>query len=228
MKIAMIGGGMVGQILGAKLIANGHEVVIGVRKPDAETSSKPRNYAETLGDWAEKTGGKVAAFADAAAAGEIVFNATSGLVSLDALTAAGAKNLAGKVLVDVSNPLDFSEGMPPFLPAALSERTSVGAEIQKAFPEALVVKAFNTISAPVMVDPSQIPGVQLLIAGNSAEAKAKVTALAKDEFAWQEVVDLGDISAARGTEHLMPLWLTLYVQANSPLVALKIIRGHGV
>lgn len=225
MKIAMIGGGMVGQTLGAKLIENGHEVTIGVRKPDAETLSKPRNYTETLGDWAARTGGRVASFAEAAAGAEIVFNVTSGLVSLDALKAAGAGNLAGKVLVDVSNPLDFSRGMPPFLPAALSEHTSVGAEIQKAFPEALVVKAFNTISAVVMVDPAQIPGVELLISGNSAEAKARVAGLARDAFGWQEIVDLGDISAAQGTEHLMPLWLHLFMQGNSPLVALKIIRG---
>lgn len=225
MKMAMIGGGMVGQTLGAKLIENGHEVIIGVRAADEETLTKPRNNAETLKDWSARTGGKLAGFAEAAAAGEIVFNVTSGLVSLAALTAAGAENLAGKVLVDVSNPLDFSQGMPPFLPAALSERTSVGAEIQKAFPEALVVKAFNTISSVVMVDPGKIPGVELLISGNSAEAKARVTALARDEFGWQAVTDLGDISAAQGTEHLMPLWLHLYLQAGSPLVALKILRG---
>lgn len=225
MKMAILGGGMVGQTLGAKLAANGHDVVIGVRVADDDTLSKPRNYAETLIEWVARTGSRVAAYAEAAAAGDIVFNATSGLVSLDALTAAGAEHLAGKVLVDVSNPLDFSQGMPPFLPAALSEHTSVGAEIQKAFPEALVVKAFNTISAPVMVDPSQIDGVQLLIAGDFADAKARVTALAQEEFGWREVVDLGGISAAQGTEHLMPLWLTLYMQANSPLVALKVIRG---
>ncbi len=227
MKIAILGGGMVGQTLGGKLVANGHDVTIGVRSADAATLSKPRNYAETLDDWVKATGGRAADFATAAAGAEIVFNATSGLVSLAALSAAGSENLAGKVVIDVSNPLDFSDGMPPFLPAALSERTSVGAEIQKAFPEALVVKAFNTISAVVMVDPGQIPGVELLISGNSAEAKARVAALARDEFGWQEIVDLGDISAAQGTEHLMPLWLTLYMQAGSPLVALKVIRGDG-
>ena len=225
MKIAMIGGGMVGQTLAAKLIENGHDVTIGVRRADAETLAKPRNYAQTLTDWAAKTGGRVASFADAAADAEIVFNVTSGLVSVAALTAAGAENLAGKVLIDVSNPLDFSQGMPPFLPATLSEHTSVGAEIQKAFPDALVVKAFNTISAVVMVAPLQIPGVELLIAGNSPEAKARVADLAREDFGWQQIVDLGDISAAQGTEHLMPLWLHLYLQGNSPLVAFKIIRG---
>ena len=190
MKIAMLGGGMVGQTLAGKLLSNGHEVTIGIRSAAAAELSKPRNFADTLKDWQ-----------------------------------AGAENLAGKMLIDVANPLDFSHGMPPFLPAALSERTSLGEEIQKAFPAALVVKAFNTISAPVMVQPALVPGVELLIAGNSAEAKARVAALARDEFGWAGVVDLGDIAGARGTEHLMPLWLRLFLQGNSPLVALKVIRG---
>ena len=120
---------------------------------------------------------------------------------------------------------DFSAGMPPFLPAALTEKTSLGEEIQKAFPEAWVVKAFNTISARVMVEPSLVPGVQLLIAGNSETAKERVRDLARTEFGWQEFVDLGDIAGARGTEHQMPLWLRLFVQGGSPLVALKVIRG---
>ncbi|MDP1668507.1 NADPH-dependent F420 reductase [Phaeovulum sp.] len=225
MKIAMIGGGMVGQTLAAKLLSVGHEVTIGIRAATEAELAKPRNYAATLNDWQAATGGRVTGFAAAAADADLVFNVTSGLVSLAALTAAGAANLAGKVLIDVSNPLDFSAGMPPFLPAALSERTSVGEEIQKAFPEAQVVKAFNTISAPVMVEPGLVPGVELLIAGNSAEAKAKVTTLARQAFGWQGVLDLGDISGARGTEHLMPIWLRLYMTGGSPLVALKVIRG---
>lgn len=225
MKIAMIGGGMVGQTLAAKLAANGHDVTIGIRSVSAAELAKPRNFAEALADWAARTGGRVATFAEAAAAGEIVFNATNGMASLAALKAAGAGNLAGKVLVDVANPLDFSEGMPPFLPAALTEKTSLGEEIQKAFPEAWVVKAFNTISARVMVEPSLVPGVQLLIAGNSETAKERVRELARTEFGWQEFVDLGDIAGARGTEHQMPLWLRLFMQGGSPLVALKVIRG---
>ena len=225
MKIAMIGGGMVGQTLGAGLIAKGHQVTIGIRNPVASELAKPRNYAEPLADWQARTGARVATFREAATGADIVFNVTSGLVSLEALRAAGAENLADKPLVDVSNPLDFSNGMPPFLPAALTEHTSVGEEIQKAFPKALVVKAFNTVSAPVMVEPSLIPGgPDLMIAGNSAEAKAQVTALARD-FGWQSVIDLGDIAGARGTEHMMPIWLRLCVQGGSPRVPLKVERG---
>jgi predicted dinucleotide-binding enzyme len=225
MKIAMIGGGMVGQTLAGKLLANGHDVMIGIRTVSEAELAKDRNYAQPLKDWRAKTGGRVGTFAEAAAHGSVVFNVTGGTVSLAALKAAGAANLAGKLLIDVSNPLDFSLGMPPFLPAALSEKTSVGEEIQKAFPEARVVKAFNTISSVVMVEPSLVPGVELLIAGNAPEAKAEVARIAKEEFGWQGVVDLGDIAGARGTEHLMPLWLRLFLQGNSPLVALKVIRG---
>lgn len=226
MKIAMIGGGMVGQTLAEKLLANGHDVMIGIRSADEAELAKPRNYALPLTEWQARTNGKVGTMAEAAVFGEIIFNVTSGLVSIAALTAAGAENLAGKVLVDVSNPLDFSMGMPPFLKPELSVTSSVGEEIQNAFPEALVVKAFNTISASVMVQPSLIPSEpDLLIAGNSAEAKAKVTALARNEFGWTSIIDLGDISGARGTEHLMPLWLRLFMTGGSPLVALKVIRG---
>jgi predicted dinucleotide-binding enzyme len=221
----MIGAGMVGQTLAEALIAKGHDVALGIREVTDAALTKPRNYAVPLTDWQARTGGKVMTFADAAAHAEVVFNVTSGLVSLEALRQAGAKNLAGKLLIDVSNPLDFSRGMPPFLPAALTEHTSVGEEIQNAFPEALVVKAFNTISAVVMVQPALIPGVELMISGNSAEAKAQVTALARDAFGWTSVVDLGDISGARGAEHLMPIWLRLFVAGGSPLVALKVIRG---
>jgi predicted dinucleotide-binding enzyme len=221
----MIGGGVVGQTLATKLLANGHQVTIGIRKATPEELAKPRQMAAPLSDWQGKTGGRVATFAEAAAGAEMVFNATAGTVSLEALRAAGAKDLAGKVLVDVSNPLDFSAGMPPFLPAALSERTSVAEEIQKAFPEAMVVKAFNTVTAAVMVEPALIPDVQLMIAGNSAEAKAKLSDLARREFGWRDILDLGDISGARATEHLIVLWLRLYMAAGSPLIAVRALRG---
>ncbi len=222
----MIGGGVVGQTLAEKLLANGHDVMIGIRAVNAEELAKPRNYAAPLAEWQARTHGGIGTMAQAGAHGEIVFNVTSGLVSIDALTAVGVANLAGKVLIDVSNPLDFSRGMPPFLKPELSVHSSVGEEIQKAFPTALVVKAFNTISASVMVQPSLIPGEpDLLIAGNSPDAKATVAALAQKEFGWTSIVDLGDIAGARGTEHLMPIWLRLFMNGGSPLVALKIIRG---
>jgi predicted dinucleotide-binding enzyme len=225
MRIAMIGGGMVGQTLGTALLARGHEVTIGIRDPSAADLARPRAQAAPLAEWQAKTGGRVAPMAEAAARGEIVFNVTEGRASLAALRRAGAENLAGKVLVDVANALDFSRGMPAVLDPDLTLTTSLGEEIQKAHPAALVVKAFNTVAAPAMVNPALIAGEpDLMIAGNSDAAKAQVAALARD-FGWRSIVDLGGIEGARGSEHLLPIWLRLFMTGGSPLVALKVLRG---
>ena len=210
MKIGFIGAGSVGQTLAEALIGKGHDVVIGVRDPGADALTKDRGHAGTLGAWVDRTGGRVGSFADAASHGEIVFNVTAGHASLAALMAAGAGNLSGKVLVDVANPLDFSHGMPPFLMADYTGPTSLAEQIQAAFPQTRVVKAFNTIAAAVMVNPALIPGPHdLFIAGNDAAAKAVVTTLAEG-FGWQHIVDLGDIVGARATEALLPIWLRLW------------------
>jgi 8-hydroxy-5-deazaflavin:NADPH oxidoreductase len=228
MKIAMIGGGMVGQGLAAALLSKGHDVQIGIRNVNPAELAKERNGAETLATWQKRTGGKVVTFAEAAKHAEIIFNVTSGGVSLEALTQAGAENLKGKILVDVSNPLDFSKGMPAFLSPAYTTGTSVGEEIQKAFPDARVVKAFNTISHTVMVNPSLISGEHdLFIAGNDAAAKKTVHDLATKEFGWKSVVDLGDIVGARATEALLPLWLRLWMTGGSPNVNIRVARPKG-
>jgi 8-hydroxy-5-deazaflavin:NADPH oxidoreductase len=225
MKIGMIGGGGVGQTLGAALLAQGHEVVIGVRLPSAEELAKPRAQAVPLSDWIARTGGKVATFAEAAAQGEVVFNVTQGAHSLAALTAAGAGNLVDKVLVDVANPLDFSAGMPPFLIPDYAGPTSLGEAIQAAFPEARVVKAFNTIAAAVMVEPGLIPGDHdLFLSGNDAAAKAVVQGIAQG-FGWTRFADLGDIVGARAQEAVLPLWVRLWTAGGTHLVNLKVARA---
>jgi predicted dinucleotide-binding enzyme len=225
MRIGLIGGGGVAQVLGEALIGQGHDMVIGIRSPVAAELTKARSNAAPLQDWARKTGGRVASFAEAAAHGEIVFNATQGQHSLAALTAAGAAHLAGKLLVDVANPLDFSAGMPPFLDRQLSGPTSLGEQIQAAFPAAKVVKAFNTIAAAVMVNPGLIPGDHdLFIAGNDAAAKDQVATLARG-FGWRGIVDLGDIVGARATESLLPIWIRLWMTGGSPLVNLKVVHA---
>jgi 8-hydroxy-5-deazaflavin:NADPH oxidoreductase len=226
MKIAMIGGGSVGQTIAAKLIANGHDVRLGIRNPSKEELAKDRMMAKPLAEWIKETGGKVVSFADAAKHGEIIFSATSGATSIDALKLAGAENLKGKILIDVSNPLDFSKGMPPALLPHYDHYTSLGEETQKAFPDAHVVKAFNTVSAAAMVDASFVPGDHdLFIAGNSAEAKKTVEALARKEFGWKSFVDLGDIVGARATEHLLPLWVRLWMIGGTPKVNIKLVKG---
>lgn len=225
MKIGILGGGGVGQTLGRALIARGHPVTLGVRSATAETLAAPRANALPLADWQRETGGAVADFAAAAAAADVVFNATQGQHSLAALAAAGAASLAGKVLVDVANPLDFSRGMPPFLAPALAGPTSLGEAIQAAFPAARVVKAFNTIAAAVMVNPALIPGQHdLFLAGNDAAAKETVRGIAAG-FGWVSFVDLGDIAGARASEAILPLWVRLWMTGGSPLVNLRVARG---
>jgi 8-hydroxy-5-deazaflavin:NADPH oxidoreductase len=225
MRIAMIGGGGVGQTLGAGLIAKGHEVVIGIRNPSAEELAKDRPQGETLDAWVAKTGAVVTDYATAAKGAEVVFNVTPGQHSLAALQAAGAANLAGKVLVDVANPLDFSMGMPPFLDPAFTGPTSLGEQIQAAFPDAKVVKAFNTIAAAVMVSPGLVPGDHdLFLSGNDTSAKDLVAGIARS-FGWTGFADLGDIVGARAQEAVLPVWVRLWMVGGTPMVNLKVKRG---
>jgi len=225
MRIGILGAGMVGQTLGAALAARGHAVTIGVRAPGPAALSQDRGPAGTLGEWAARTGGRTGSFADAAAHGEIVFNATRGEGSLAALSAAGRDNLAGKVLVDAANPLDFSQGMPPFLIREFSGPTSLGEQIQAAFPATRVVKAFNTVTAAVMVNPALIPGPHdLFIAGNDGEAKAAVADLARG-FGWREIVDLGDIVGARGMEAILPVWVRIWAVTGGSTHNFHLARG---
>jgi predicted dinucleotide-binding enzyme len=175
--------------------------------------------------WVKEAGGKSSegTFADAAAHGEMVFNCTSGMASLEALKAAGAKNLEGKTLVDVANPLDFSKGMPPAFTVCNTD--SLGEQIQRAFPTAKVVKSLNTVAAAVMADPSIIPGVHtMFVSGNDAKAKAQVIDLLKTGFGWKEVMDLGDIGGARGQEMHLALWARLYMKLQTPNVNVHVAR----
>jgi len=224
MKIGIIGSGVVGQTLGAKLAERGEDVVLGTRSPGSVNDK--RGFGQSLDAWVKATGGKgrIGSFADAAAHGEIVINATSGTVSLDALRLAGEQNLRGKILIDVSNPLDFSKGMPPTLTVCNTDST--GEQIQRAFPEAKVVKTLNTTNVNVMVDPGQVAGGDhdLFVSGNDLQAKGRVTELLQQWFGWRTVIDLGDITTARGVEMLLPLWLRLWGALGSPAFNFKIAR----
>lgn len=200
MRIGMLGTGTVGTTLAGKLTELGHDVKIGSRDPSRS-------------------------FADAASHGELVFNATGGAVCLNALAMAGAENLAGKVLVDVSNPLDFSQGFPPTLTVCNTD--SVAEQIQREYPDVRVVKALNTVTASVMVDPAIVPGEHVLpIAGNDDPAKAEVRDLL-GSFGWtgERVVDLGDVGAARAMEMYLPLWLRLYQAYGTPQVNFVVMRA---
>jgi predicted dinucleotide-binding enzyme len=164
----------------------------------------------------------VARFADAAAGAELIVNATNGGASLDVLTQAGAENLTGKVILDIANPLDFSNGMPPTL--FVKDTDSLGEQIQRAFPAARVVKSLNTLNAGLMANPDQLSEAStVFVSGNDADAKHTVTVLLK-EFGHQDVIDLGDITTARGTEMLLPVWLRLWGALGTPEFNFKIVR----
>jgi 8-hydroxy-5-deazaflavin:NADPH oxidoreductase len=224
MKIGIIGSGVVGQTIGAKLVERGEDVVLGTRSPGSLNDK--RGFGQSLDDWLKATGSRarLGTFADAATHGEIVINATSGTVSLEALRLAGEQNLRGKILIDISNPLDFSKGRPPTLTVCNTD--SVGEQIQRAFPDAKVVKTLNTTNVNIMVDPGQVAGGNhdLFVSGNDAAAKARVTELLRQWFGWRTVIDLGDITTARGTEMLLPIWLRLWGALGSPMFNFKIAR----
>ena len=215
MKIAVLGTGMVGQAIATKLVQLGHDVRMGAREA---TNEKAREWAKGAGPKASH-----GTFADAAAFGELVFHCAAGAAALEVLGAAGAENLRGKVLIDVANPLDFSKGMPPSLFAGNTD--SLGERIQAAFPEAKVVKALNTVNALVMVDPSRIPGDHdTFVSGNDREAKGRVTEILRGWFGWKNVIDLGDITTARGTESYLPLWIRLWGALGTADFNIRVVR----
>ena len=225
MNIAVLGTGMVGQALAGRLDALGHSVVVGTRDPQA---TQARTEPDGMGNppfsaWhAQHPAVGLATFAEAAAGADLVFNASSGEAALELLRLAGAENLAGKVLVDIANPLDFSAGFPPTL--FVKDTDSLGEQVQRAFPDALVVKTLNTLNADLMVDPASLDEASsVFVSGNDETAKATVTELLTS-FGHTDVIDLGDISTARGTEMLLPVWLRLMGALGTAAFNFRIVR----
>jgi 8-hydroxy-5-deazaflavin:NADPH oxidoreductase len=197
MKIGVLGTGAAGQTVASKFVAMGHDVMMGARAADNE---------KVLG-FAERTGGRAGTFAQAAVHGDMVFNCTRGDTSLAMLTTIAAE-LDGKILVDVANPLDFSQGFPPHL--TVSNTDSLAEQIQRALPNTFVVKSLNTVNASVMVEPSRVPGPHtVFVSGSDKHAKGKVMDFLRT-LGWQSIIDLGDITSARAAEQLLPLWVRLY------------------
>jgi predicted dinucleotide-binding enzyme len=201
--------------------------VIGTRDVQgAKGRTQPGAYGNpSFASWlAEHPKVRLETFPGAAAHGEVIINATNGVNSLAALKAAGEANLAGKVLIDIANPLDFSKGMPPSLTVCNSD--SLGEQIQRAFPEAKVVKTLNTVNAFVMIDPAKVAGGDhdLFVCGNDADAKNQVSAWLKSWFGWRNVIDLGDITNARGAEMILPIWVRLMGALKTPMFNFKIAR----
>ena len=224
MDIAVLGTGMVGQALAGRLHELGHTVVVGTRDPQATRArTEPDLTGSTFSAWAAgHPGVELTTFAAAASRAELVVNAASGAATLDVLALAGADALAGKVLVDVSNPLDFSAGFPPTL--FVEDTDSLGEQVQRAFPETRVVKTLNTLTASLMVAPASLGASStVFVSGDDAEAKALVVELLAS-FGHDDVVDLGGIETARGAEMLLPLWLRLMGVLGTHLFNVKVVR----
>lgn len=226
MRIAVLGTGMVGQAYAGRLVELGHQVTVGTRdvaatmarsEPDAMGAAPYPQFA------AANPAVSLATLAEAAESAELIVNALLGVAVLEALRAAGPRNLAGKVLLDVSNPLDFSHGMPPTL--FVKDTDSLGEQIQREFPETKVVKALNIISAPVQTRPRQLADgdFSTFVSGDDPEAKRTVTAL-MTEMGHTDIIDLGDITTARGQEMMLPIWLRLFGALGTPILAFKIVR----
>jgi predicted dinucleotide-binding enzyme len=225
-RFGILGTGVVGRTIAARSDGMGHEAMVGTRDPEGTASrAEPDAYGNPpFSVWQEEHPEvRLAAFSEAAAHGEMVANATSGTVSLKVLELASETNLRGKILIDVANPLDFSQGMPPTL--SVSNTDSLGEQIQRRFPEAKVVRTLHTVNAYLMVDPAQLAGADhtVFVSGDGTEAKATVAELLRS-FGWTDIIDLGDISAARGTEMLLPIWLRLFGALQKPIFNFKIVR----
>jgi predicted dinucleotide-binding enzyme len=226
MKIAVLGTGTVGRTIAGKLAELGHDVVVGTRDPE---STMTRSEPDAMGNppfsvWqSDHPAIRLAPYAEAAGTGELVVNATGGSGSLDALGLAGEANLAGKVLLDISNPLDFSRGFPPSL--FVKDTDSLAEQIQRAFPGARVVKSLNTMTAAVMVDPGRVGGGDhsTFVSGDDAAAKQTVVDLLAS-LGHKDVIDLGDLSTARAAEMLLPVWLRLMGALGTPYLQFKIVR----
>jgi predicted dinucleotide-binding enzyme len=227
MRIGVLGTATVGQTIAEKLASLDHDVMVGTRDPEetlARTTSE-KAWVLPFGEWHRNHEDvQIGTFAEAASYGELVVNGTSGDASLKVLDAAGAENLDGKILIDIANPLDFSQGMPPSLTVANTD--SLGEQIQRAFPGARVVKALNTVTARVMVEPGEVGGGDhtMFVCGNDAAAKEEVTRILKDWFGWRDVLDLGDITNARAMEMYLPLWVRLLSSLSIPMFNVKVVR----
>jgi 8-hydroxy-5-deazaflavin:NADPH oxidoreductase len=228
MNIGILGTGMVGQQIAAALSAQGHNIMIGTRDVTKSLANTEANGMGMpgFGTWhKDHQNIHVGTFAQAAAHGELLVNATSGGVSIEALNSAGTNNLGSKILIDIANDLDFSKGMPPVTKTTDEAGSSVGEKIQAAFPNLKVVKTLNTMNAFIMVNAKLVNdgNSTVFINGNDIEAKKIVSGIL-ESFGWKDIMDLGDISASRSVELLLPIWLRLWgVIGNTPF-NFKIVR----
>lgn len=214
MKFGVLGTGSVGTTLASKLISLGHEVMLGSRSAANEKAI----------DWSGRNGANasIGTFEQAASFGEIIFIATLGSGAISALQLAKPGNFTGKTVIDVSNPLDFSQGKSPTLFTGLND--SLGEQVQRFLPKANVVKTLNIVNCEVMVNPSIVPGgPDMFVCGNNADAKEQVSGILKD-FGWNSIIDLGGIDSARVIEPFVLLWVKGWLHFKTPYFAMKFLK----
>ena len=226
MRVAVLGTGVVGKTIADRLAGLGHQVIVGTRDPEATlmVEETDRMGNPPMKRWLEEHPAiQLRTLPDAAAGAEMIVNATNGAGSVEALRSAGASNLAGKVLMDIANPLDFSRGMPPSLSVVNTD--SLAEQIQREFPTALVVKTLNTTNASVMVQPETVHGGDhtMFLCGDDVGAKATVRTVL-ESFGWTDIIDLADITAARGSEMILPIWLRLMGALNTAAFNFNVVR----
>lgn len=227
MRIGIFGTGMVGRKLAARLTELGHELVIGTRDPKQTIArTEPDIYGNPpFHVWSDQHPKvKLETHEQAAVQGELLINATAGAGSLEALNLAGEANIGAKILIDIANPLDFSKGVPPTL--FILKGDSLAEQIQRTFPTSKVVKTLNTMNATVMANPGAVADGDhsVFLSGNDGEAKTVVRGILRS-FGWKDIIDLGDITTARGTERVLPIWLRLNDALDTPFFNFKVVRG---
>jgi predicted dinucleotide-binding enzyme len=226
MQVGILGTGSVGRALAEGFVREGHDVLVGTRDVDElmARTEPDRMGTPPFATWlAEHPGVAVGAYSHVGEHAELLVNATLGSASVDVLRAAGLADSPGRIVIDASNALDHSGGFPPSLFVVNTD--SLAEQIQREFPDARVVKAWNTMTASLMTNPGLLAGGDhsIPICGNDDDARRQVTGLLRS-FGWRDVVDLGDLTAARGMEAYVLFWLGLYGAAGSPLVNTKIVR----
>ncbi|MGL4598206.1 MAG: NADPH-dependent F420 reductase [Bacteroidia bacterium] len=225
MNITILGTGSVGQTLAEKFISQGHTIIIGTRNVE-ETMAKtgPTSFSE----WHSKNpAAQLKTFSDAAKEGELIVNALNGNATLTVFQALDAAHLEKKIVIDLSNPLDFSKGFPPTLLEGLNNSNSLGESIQQIHPQAHVVKTLNTMWCGFMLAPNLIQGGQHInfISGNDQKSKEVVTQLLIT-FGWTQetLLDLGDITNSRGTEGYLLLWTRIYAATKNGAFNLQLVK----
>ncbi len=226
MKISVLGTGTVGRVMSAFLQDHGHDVYLGTRDPEKTKNNNEKDAwgSPSFAEWYSGNQSiRLATFAEAAEAGELIIIALSGKATVTVMSALPKESVEGKLVWDIANPLDFSNGMPPSL--FISNTDSLGEQVQNALPGARVVKTLNTVTAALMVNPGAISGDHsVFMAGNDEDAKSQTASYLQEWFGWKDIIDLGDITQARGTEMFLPLWVRAYGALQTPMFGVKIVR----